>query len=180
MSNFYHCANCKEFFDRKELLIEGGALHCPHCGGPVSPAQAHVDYRGREPDIKREYVCPSCEALYRGNYHLAGNNKYCQKCGHLLLLIEDINTIRKIFKYPLPVDDEIAISMPEGSEILTVQVQGTMPYIWAIVDTDAPITTRYLCIRGTGHAFKGNEGKYIGTYQLDNGALVFHVFEERK
>jgi DNA-directed RNA polymerase subunit RPC12/RpoP len=136
--SFYHCANCREFF-RKELLIEKGALHCPHCGGLVSPmAQAHVDYRGGK------------------------------------------NPERKIFKYPLPIDDEIEISMPEGSKILTVQTQKEGPCIWAIVDTDAPLTTRRLCLRGTGHIFRGNEGKYIGTYQLDSGPFVFHLFEERK
>jgi DNA-directed RNA polymerase subunit RPC12/RpoP len=149
MSNFYHCANCKEFFDRKELLIDKGAIHCPHCGGLVSPALAHVDHSGGK--------IPE----------------------------------RKIFKYPLTIDDEIEISMPEGSNILTVQTQAVKPIpgidyltetpcIWAIVDPDAPLTTRRLCIRGTGHAFKGNEGKYIGTFQTDNVALVFHVFEERK
>jgi hypothetical protein len=119
-------------------LIDKGALHCPHCGGPVSPAQAHVDHRGGK--------IPE----------------------------------RKIFKYPLTIDDEIKISMPEGSEILTVQTQGERPFIWAIVDTDAPLTTRRLCVRGAGHTFKGNEGKYIGTCQIDNEFLVFHVFEEIK
>jgi DNA-directed RNA polymerase subunit RPC12/RpoP len=47
-TNFYHCAICKEFFDGKEIIIESGSLHCPHCGGPVSPAQAHIDYRGKK------------------------------------------------------------------------------------------------------------------------------------
>ena len=51
MLNFYHCAGCKEFFESKELLIDKGTLHCPRCGGPVSPAHAHVDYRGaKAPD----------------------------------------------------------------------------------------------------------------------------------
>jgi hypothetical protein len=137
MANFYHCANCKEFFDGKELLIDKGALHCPHCGGPVSPAQAHVDYRGgKTPE-------------------------------------------RKIFKYSFSMNDETEISMPEGSEILTVQMQGGLPRIWAIVDTDAPPVSRRLCMRGTGHTFKGNEGKYIGTFQY-NAGLVFHLFEECK
>jgi DNA-directed RNA polymerase subunit RPC12/RpoP len=140
-TNFYHCAACKEFFSGKELLIDGG-LRCPHCGGPVSPAQAHADHRGQK------------------------------------------TSERKIYKYPLPIDDEIEISMPEGSEILAVHTQVNYlketPCIWAIVDTDAPLTTRRLCIRGTGRTFRGNEGKYIGTFQFDNGALVFHLFEERK
>jgi hypothetical protein len=135
---FYFCQNCKEFFDRKELLIEKGALHCLHCGGPVSLAQAHVDHRGgKTPE-------------------------------------------RKIFKFSFSIEDEFKISISEGSEVLTIQIQGGVPRMWVIVDTDAPSVYRYFCMRRTGHAFKGNEGKYIGTFQLDNGTLVFHVFEERK
>jgi DNA-directed RNA polymerase subunit RPC12/RpoP len=136
--NFYYCTACKEFFSGKELIIDGG-LHCPRCGGPVSPSLAHADHRGQK------------------------------------------TPERKIFKYLLrPTDDEIEIAMLEGSEILTVQIQRGIPCIWAIGDTGALLTPRRLCIRGTGRTFKGNEGKYIGTFQLDNGDLVFHVFEERR
>jgi DNA-directed RNA polymerase subunit RPC12/RpoP len=135
--NFYHCENCKKFFDGKEIIIDCGHLHCPHCGGLVQKAKVHVDHRGGK------------------------------------------NSERKIFKYPLhcPIDDKIEILMPEGSKILTVKTQGETPFIWAIVDTSAPSTIRRFCVRGTGHIFKGNEGKYIGTFQLDNGKLVFHLFE---
>jgi hypothetical protein len=38
MSNYF-CENCTEHFSGKEVFIEGGRLHCPHCGGPVK--QAH-------------------------------------------------------------------------------------------------------------------------------------------
>jgi DNA-directed RNA polymerase subunit RPC12/RpoP len=133
---FYFCENCKEFFDGKEILIENGQLHCPHCGGPVKEAQAHVDRRGKPETV--------------------------------------------IYKYPLPIGNDVEISIPMGAQILTVQVQNKRPYIWAIVDTDAPLTTRRLCLRGTGHPFNGKEGKYIGTYQLVNGDLVFHLFEGKK
>jgi DNA-directed RNA polymerase subunit RPC12/RpoP len=134
---FYFCGNCKKFFERKEILIENGGLHCPHCGGPVSQAQAHVDHRGgKTPE-------------------------------------------RKIYKFSFSMEDEFEISMPEDSEVLTVQMQGGVPRMWAIVDMDAPVTARYFCMRGTGHTFKGNEGKYIATFQY-NAGLVFHIFEERQ
>ena len=86
----------------------------------------------------------------------------------------------KIFKYPLPIKDDAEIQIPRGAQILTVQTQKGEPYIWALVETDAELTTRRLCVRGTGHTFKGNEGRYIGRFQLENGTLVFHVFEARK
>jgi DNA-directed RNA polymerase subunit RPC12/RpoP len=135
---FYHCENCKEFFDGKEIMIENGGLHCPHCGGPVQQAQAHVGHRGQ---AKPATV---------------------------------------IYKYPLPIADEFEIQVPMAAQILTVQTQRETPYIWALIETDAPLTTRRFCIRGTGEAFKGNEGKHIGTFQLRNGDLVFHLFEGKK
>ena len=33
-------------------------------------------------------------------------------------------------------------------------------------------------IYGTGHKVKDNPGKYINTFQVSNGNLVFHVFDE--
>jgi len=37
---------------------------------------------------------------------------------------------------------------------------------------------RTFAIYGTGHKHEHVEGTYIGTFQLDGGSLVFHVFEE--
>jgi DNA-directed RNA polymerase subunit RPC12/RpoP len=133
---FYFCENCKKFFDNKEILIENGGLHCPHCGGPVKEAQAHVDRRGKPETV--------------------------------------------IYKYPLPIADEIGIRIPTGAQVLTVQMQKGNPCIWAIVETDAPLITRHFCIRSTGYPFNGKEGKYIGTFQSLNGDLVFHLFEGKK
>jgi DNA-directed RNA polymerase subunit RPC12/RpoP len=133
---YYFCEHCKEFFNGKAILIEKGNLHCPHCGGPVKEAQAHVDRRGKPETV--------------------------------------------IYKYPLPIGEDIEISMPMAAQILTVQTQKETPCLWAMVETDAPLTTRKFCIRGTGHPFKGNEGKYLGTFRLQGGDLVFHLFEGKK
>lgn len=38
--------------------------------------------------------------------------------------------------------------------------------------------TRVFVMRGTGHRFTGEEGRYVGTFQLDGGAFVGHLFEE--
>lgn len=68
--------------------------------------------------------------------------------------------------------------MPEGAEILTVQVQHEAPCIWAKVNLNAPAETRLIEIFGTGHPMSETERRYIGSYQSRGGALVFHVFEE--
>lgn len=38
---------------------------------------------------------------------------------------------KKIYKYQVPMLDKFSIDMPEGAELLTVQMQGETPCIWA-------------------------------------------------
>lgn len=82
-----------------------------------------------------------------------------------------------IYKYPAPVSaDRLTITLPEGAEILTVQVQNGEPHVWARVDNSRPPVARLFRWYGTGHASR-LDAKYIGTIQLHDGALVFHLFE---
>ena len=86
--------------------------------------------------------------------------------------------MRSIWKFPLPVGDFVAISMPAGARVLTVQTQGINACLWALVDTDAPRETRRFRVFGTGHPVEGVEvDSYVGTIQQLGGALVWHVFE---
>ena len=89
--------------------------------------------------------------------------------------------MKTVFKYPLQVKDKQEIQMPVGAEILCVQVQGGTPCLWAKVDTEAAYDIkRTIRIYGTGHHINQDEPlDYIGTFQLENGVLVFHVFELR-
>lgn len=84
---------------------------------------------------------------------------------------------KRVWKYPLPIDDEVSVEMPEGACPLTVQVQGGRPTLWALVDPDAVPTTRRFRIAGTGHPIGADVGAHVGTFQLADGGLVFHVFD---
>lgn len=87
---------------------------------------------------------------------------------------------KQIWKFELPKVHNSQIDMPHGSEILCVQVQGNSnTCIWALVDSAAPKTTRHFEIYGTGHEISNDMStrKYIGTFQLSGGSLVFHLFE---
>jgi len=84
--------------------------------------------------------------------------------------------ITRIYKYPIETTDDQEIKMPSEAHILCVQVQGGIPYLWARVDPDAPSCVRMISVFGTGHPIEGHLD-YIGTYQLDGGSLVFHVYE---
>jgi hypothetical protein len=83
-----------------------------------------------------------------------------------------------IWKFPV-LGHALAIEMPRGAEILTVQMHNDSPVLWAKVDTTKPIELRYVDYYGTGHEipdYHQTERKYIGTIQTSDG-LVFHVFE---
>jgi hypothetical protein len=84
-----------------------------------------------------------------------------------------------IWKYRLQLIDEQVIAMPSGAHILTIQMQNGSPHIWALVNPEKPETPRHFATYGTGHEVSAasQAGDFIGTYQLINGGLVFHVFE---
>lgn len=83
-----------------------------------------------------------------------------------------------IWKYPLEVTDDQYIEMPSGSKILTVQIQNAIPCLWAMVYPERPKERRHIRMHGTGHLIGDSlRLKYISTFQIQDGALVFHVFE---
>lgn len=81
-----------------------------------------------------------------------------------------------IWKYNLGIDGELEI--PEGAKILTVQTQKNEPYIWALIDPKKPKKKRRFIALATGYNASMVVNKpYIGTYQIDDGDGVYHVFE---
>jgi hypothetical protein len=85
--------------------------------------------------------------------------------------------MQTIYKYPMKLEDEQLIDMPRGAEVLTVQVQRDAVWLWAKVDPDEPLIPRRILTHGTGHEVTEAAGRYIDTFQLHGGDLVFHVFE---
>jgi hypothetical protein len=96
--------------------------------------------------------------------------------------------VKRIFKYPIPMevkpegagwDPETVVELPMGSKILTIQVQGNHPMIWAEVDLSAFMNEkRKFMILNTGAVIPEDKKlAYISTVQFNNGALIFHVYE---
>lgn len=88
--------------------------------------------------------------------------------------------MKTIWKFPLHIVDTVEIQMPRGAEILSVATQFGTPCIWATVDPAAPVVTRRLYVRGTGHALRAADGagvRFVGTFFMHNGGLVFHLFD---
>jgi hypothetical protein len=86
----------------------------------------------------------------------------------------------RIYRYPLPIQDRIRISLPNGAEILTVgpprDGSATLD-MWAMVNPDNDPETREFQIVGTGHPIDENTGRYIGTVPSHGGVFIWHVFD---
>lgn len=86
--------------------------------------------------------------------------------------------MKKIYKFEIPVMDVFTVNMPAGAKILTVQTQFNKPVIWALVDTEESYYGKAFQLFGTGQTIEDAEGRrYIGTFQLDAGNFVGHLFE---
>jgi hypothetical protein len=87
---------------------------------------------------------------------------------------------RVIWKYPFEVKDNFSIDMPYDAKILHVNTQYDKPCIWAELDRaqETNLRTRNFRLFGTGHERIEGDLKYIGTFQMYGGKLVFHLYEE--
>lgn len=84
-----------------------------------------------------------------------------------------------IWKFPLAVTDHQFVEMPAASRILCVQAQRGVPCLWAVVYVSQPLVRRSVFTYGTGRPFDMRHPwpEYVGSYQLNGGDLVFHVFD---
>lgn len=94
-----------------------------------------------------------------------------------------------VWRYPVEIADDQVIDMPAGAEILHVARRenhhvmlgfaGPQDAIelWARVDPDAPVEPRHICVVGTGHWLGDDPVIHLGSVQVAEGRLVFHVFE---
>lgn len=88
--------------------------------------------------------------------------------------------MRKIWKWELDVTDRQSVYLPQGAQILDVQVQNGQVCMWAICLPSLPTQPRYIGIYGTGNPLPDvdlDNARYISTFQMHGGALVFHAFE---
>lgn len=88
-----------------------------------------------------------------------------------------------IYKYPIVMSGMQTLSMPGWCKPLCCQLQNGQPYLWVLVDSTYPDAMQTFHVFGTGHPIPESVVTgcdYVGTFQLNGGALVLHVFHERK
>jgi hypothetical protein len=86
--------------------------------------------------------------------------------------------IRTIHKYPFHIYDRETVCMPEGAKILKIEMQRDVPFLWALVDTEAAPIDHHFLVFGTGRPI-GRDlrlGGHVATFQA--GPFVWHVFED--
>ncbi|HEU4344263.1 MAG TPA: hypothetical protein VFU31_22115, partial [Candidatus Binatia bacterium] len=82
-----------------------------------------------------------------------------------------------IWKFDIPLLSEFALQLPQGAKPLHVAVQHGKPMLWCLVEPDAPRTRRIFFLATTGRPFGKIPMDYIGTFQLEGGHFIGHVFE---
>lgn len=87
----------------------------------------------------------------------------------------------RILKYPIPVgegmNDIFHLKLHKNSKILSLQIQKEQIVLWVLSNEEEELKSRKFRIAGTGHYINENIKEFIGTIQLFNGSLVFHLFE---
>lgn len=89
-------------------------------------------------------------------------------------------TGKVIFKYQMPVLERFTMKLPVGAEIIRMEDQGGMFWLWAVVDTNAPLEERYFHAYKTGAAMDGEANlKFVGFcavfVQMELGLYIFEV-----
>ncbi len=84
--------------------------------------------------------------------------------------------MRRVYKYPFDVTGHIEIVAPEGMIPLRVLIQHGSPCLWALVDPSKPPRTHHFRLAGTGHDIEEENLRFVDTFLMSGGALVWHVF----
>ena len=90
--------------------------------------------------------------------------------------------MKRIWKFPFELKDEIELEMPAGAQVLTADMQGDTPCLWAIVEVtnvgSYVIDTREFHLFGTGHPMPSCPLKYVATFQMVGGSLIWHLLRK--
>jgi hypothetical protein len=87
----------------------------------------------------------------------------------------------RIWKYQIPVSEHFGVHLPKGAEIIRMDDEGGMLWLWAIVDTSAPDELRsFRAFKAGGTMPDDLTGlKYVGMAAIHIQAeLMLYIFED--
>ena len=79
-----------------------------------------------------------------------------------------------IWKFAIAPGEQV-VAMPKGSKIIHAAAMFGGLFLWAEVDSEAPLVNRLIEAAGTGHARDDSTPTYVGT--ATDHALVWHVYD---
>ena len=83
-----------------------------------------------------------------------------------------------VYKYNIPIEDYFELDLPINSKILCFQIQNEKPTLWVLVNPYNTLYRHKFRLFGTGHPISEDYNlSYIGTCQMMEGALIWHLFE---
>ena len=85
--------------------------------------------------------------------------------------------MKVIWKYILNRVVKETVDLPEGAQILKVEMQHGEFCLWALVDTRKKSEQRKIIIRGTGYEVEYDNVKFISTFKVEGDRFIFHAFE---
>lgn len=89
-----------------------------------------------------------------------------------------------VWKYQLDLfaAASIRLDIPVGrfgrsAQVLHVDTQHDNAFIWVLVDPTAATEVRAFRVYGTGHPVPLSPGEHVGTFMINGGEFVGHLFE---
>jgi hypothetical protein len=94
--------------------------------------------------------------------------------------------VNKVWKYRIPgVLPSFSLDIPKGAAYLCTREQDNRGHMWWAVDPSEPVETHHFLTAATGEDLPPHDDKvkkvrtfYRGSFMMDKGAHVFHVFEK--
>lgn len=88
-----------------------------------------------------------------------------------------------ITRIELQVADTQIVSLPATGKILSMQVARNAPSLFVRVfakEIGTIMEDHVIAMHMTGHSHREIKGTYLGTFQVNNGEMSLHVFDEGK
>lgn len=85
---------------------------------------------------------------------------------------------RVIHKYEIPIEQEFTIRTTKFACLLSIQIdeKTNKPCMWFLEDSEGEKVDFKYKIIGTGQLTDLNAYEYAGTFQIEKGGLILHVF----
>jgi hypothetical protein len=87
--------------------------------------------------------------------------------------------MRTIHKYNIPFKQDVTVDIPQGAEFIRATVVDGAMFVWAVVDSEAPMIPREFHLYKTGNAMVETPLQYLGCgaiyLQME---LMMYVFVE--